>query len=155
MEIIRDFISLSFRQVCIAIASKANHWAPGRQGTGYEKLDLKTCKPVEPIVRSAMWILGVTADYGFWDAYLLRYPDMAFIPKHRDEAGMFGMEHYRINALVKPATLGGLLIMEGATIMIEPGDAIVFRPDVEEHEVTQCRDERLVLSVGCWKKKED
>ena len=40
-------------------------------------------------------------------------------------------------------SLGGELFALGA------GDAVLFRPDVQPHQVTRVEGERYVLSVGC------
>jgi hypothetical protein len=44
---------------------------------------------------------------------------------------------------------GGVLVLEGAEVPLAPGDAIVFRPDLQRHAVTPVVGERFVWSVGC------
>ncbi len=122
---------------------------PGRQGTGYRKLFMKDHH--KEVAQCCRTLLGVEPDNDFWDVYILAYPEGAYIPPHRDEATAFGKRHHRVNVLIQEAE-GGVLKVDGKVVPLEEGDAIVFEPDVEEHEVSVVtKGTRLVWSVGCWK----
>lgn len=155
MNLILGFLGENDLATCEQVADSGNHWAPGRQGTGYERLDIKNERLLYlRVLQTLQEQLGVThssKSWDFWDAHLLRYPAGAFIPKHVDDAAMFGMTHHRINVLVRQPAGGGVLIVNEEIVPLRPGDAISFRPDSEPHEVTPCHSERLVLTVGCWK----
>lgn len=124
----------------------------GRQGTGYQKLYVKDNINLLALLESSKILLGIDPTNEFWDAYLLYYPTGAFIPKHRDEASVVGMKHYRLNALVTLPKNGGIFIADDEVVNWDIGDAVLFKPDCVIHEVTRIEDgERLVWSVGCWK----
>ena len=116
----------------------------GRQGTGYDKLDLIDSPTAERLVKKCLKELG---DPLLFDAWLLRYPVGSDIPAHTDPP-VPGMCHVRINALALTSS-GGVLYVDGAELPLDSGDAYVFRPDVMRHMVTKVeRNERLVFSVG-------
>jgi Rps23 Pro-64 3,4-dihydroxylase Tpa1-like proline 4-hydroxylase len=85
----------------------------------------------------------------YWDAYFIRYLDGAYIPPHTDPAE-HGRTHRRINAVLAQAASGGELRIGGETIALRVGDAVVFSPDRDVHEVTRVRGPRLLFSVGAW-----
>lgn len=126
--------------------AKPSAWQPGRQGTGYHKLSWRDNLPaeLEPLLTRSLTTLGV--DVIDWDCYALRYPAGSFIPRHRDPTD--DHRHLRLNAIVKTAT-GGQLIIGGETIELGAGDAVVFRPDAVDHEVGPVAGTRYVWSVGC------
>ena len=135
-------------------------YEPGRQGTGYMKLRLKEVLQaaehdpkslLRDLLPRALGALGCPADNEFYDVFLLKYPKGAYIPKHVDEAGVFGKTHHRLNALVTSADKGGHLTVDDKPIEILEGHALVFRPDEQPHAVSEVLEGgRLVLSVGCW-----
>lgn len=100
-------------------------WKLGRQGTGYQKLLL--------------------AQGSWWDCYLLKYPQGAFIPEHLDPVP--GKRHYRLNILLK-----------GEYAFFYRTDALnsiwrfwrftFFRPDVTPHGIMWVNNSRWVLSIG-------
>lgn len=125
-------------------ASEGGTFTAGRQGTGYDKLDLLESPTAERLVKKCLRELG---DPLLYDAWLLRYPVGSEIPVHTDPP-VPGMCHVRINALALGSS-GGVLYVDGAELPLETGDAYLFRPDVMRHMVTKVeRNERLVLSVG-------
>ena len=141
----------------------AEAWVPGRQGSGYEKLDLVAAladgtlgaqRPfAEAQVAAAREGLGVDSSNG-WDAFLLRYREGAFVPEHR--APTTSLCHLRLNVLLLEASQGtGLLHLGGELFPLGAGDAVLFRPDVQPHQVTRVEGERHVLSVGCIFERED
>ena len=154
------FLGEPARQEWLAIARLEvldTRWVLGRQGTGYEKLDLVSAlsegaleahRPfVESQVAAARSSLGVDSSLG-WDAYLLRYGAGAFVPEHRDPTST--LHHLRLNALLQAGSSGtGRLELDGELWDLAEGDAVVFRPDVMAHQVSRVEGERLVLSVGC------
>ncbi len=154
------FLDEPDRQHWLSVAQSTElveRWVPGRQGSGYLKLDL-----LEALAESAL-----DADRSFvqdqlasaraghcvdssngWDAYLLRYGDGAYVPDHRDPTTEFS--HLRLNALLQEASGGtGVLYLNGEAFELACGDAVLFRPDVIPHRVSRVEGERLVLSVGC------
>lgn len=107
---------------------EAFRWRRGRQGTGYDKMLLATWH----------WPLP-------FDCYLIRYPEGAAIPPHRDPVGEG--RHYRANLILWSPKAGGEFLCEDA---IHDGRRLkVFRPDVAEHSVTTVvGGSRWVLSIG-------
>lgn len=143
------FLAPAARAVLVELAARGG-WEAGRQGTGYEKLDLRTLDDspqyLEPLLAGARVALRV--EYSDWDAYLLRYADGSFIPPHRDPT-RHG-KHLRLNAVVQASAPGsGELRLDGAVFDLDIGDAVVFRSDQIEHQVSLVVGERLMLSVGC------
>ena len=130
-------------------------WIPGRQGTGYDKALLRDrLYDVEgPVLqRGLKEVTGgqqLPDDWELWDAWLLRYPDGAHIAPHTDPARE-GHRHVRLNALLKAPEGGGELTVDGQKVALEVGDAIVFAPDVQPHEVSRVTGERLLFSLGAW-----
>lgn len=107
-------------------------WKPGRQGTGYWKLRLLSWEP-------------------YFDLYLLRYPVGSAIPPHRDSVD--GRRHFRANLTLRFAQFGGHFRHDGC-LLFDRRRLVVFRPDIQEHYVSQVlRGERLVLSLG-WTLKD-
>jgi predicted 2-oxoglutarate/Fe(II)-dependent dioxygenase YbiX len=54
----------------------------------------------------------------------------------------------RLDALVVPSA-AGLFYVDGEEVPLEAGDAVVFRPDVERHQLTPVeRNARVTLSAG-------
>jgi predicted 2-oxoglutarate/Fe(II)-dependent dioxygenase YbiX len=127
-------------------AEVAGAWTPGRQGTGYDILPLRA-EPIPAIAR-ALALLGTPFEQ-YWDAYLIRYLDGAHIPPHVDPA-QHGRRHRRLNAMLTRATRGGELRIDGALVELELGDAVLFYPDEERHEVAPVVGTRLLFSVGAW-----
>jgi len=127
-------------------------WQGGRQGTGYARLALEERSlPALAKLLLAQSLLEVgEPPEGYWDCYLLRYAPGAFVPPHVDPPLVEGLVHVRMNLLVAAADEGGVLRLAGVEVPLAPGDAVVFRPDRDEHEVTRVSSgERLVWSVGC------
>ena len=85
----------------------------------------------------------------YWDVYLIRYRDGSHIPPHTDDA-QHGRRHRRLNALLERATAGGELTIAGARIELAIGDAVLFEPDREVHDVARVVGSRLLFSVGAW-----
>ena len=106
-------------------------WTKGRQNTGYEKLTF-----INKGFRC--WML-----LGF-DCHLLRYTDGSFIPPHTDavESG----RHHRINLVLKKPKKGGIFKCSQAWKIGQR--LFYFRPDIHEHEVSECVGTRYVLSLG-------
>lgn len=123
-------------------------FAPGRQGTGYEKaaVDARAHPQITALLLRSQRALGMTEGADF-DCWLLRYPAGSEIPPHRDDAPR-NAEHWRLNAAVVQPAEGGELTVDGARVALAPGDAIVFRPDAQTHAVSRVSGVRLVWSVG-------
>lgn len=137
------------------VSERDDQFVPGRQGTGYDKLDVRSDPQLRDLIDRSLWALGYDAEQLHWDAWVLRYKEGASIPPHTDEAGVFGMRHHRLNAMVQAADLGGKLFMEKQGVAFPDGWALVFVPDVIEHAVTEVAEgTRLIWSVGCWKSME-
>lgn len=142
-ELVPAFLSSAERSELLRLSDTPLPWTLGRQGTGYEIASLRDAPP--PAVSRALALLGATGDR--WDAYFLRYRDGAFVPPHLDPAQP-GLRHRRLNALLSQAAAGGELHISGAAISLAPGDAVIFYPDSELHEVAPVAGTRLLLSVG-------
>lgn len=109
-------------------------WEPGRQGTGYEKLELLN-----------RWRYFAKFK---WDLYLLRYPVGSGIPNHRDP--LPDHKHYRLNIYLWNAKAGGVPAHD--SVICSNRFFTLFRPDLFEHSVsTVTKGTRYVLSFG-WSK---
>ncbi|RDJ35082.1 MAG: 2OG-Fe(II) oxygenase [Crenarchaeota archaeon] len=99
-------------------------WKLGRQNSGYEKLTL--CRFI------------------FFDLYLLRYKQGAYIKKHVDAVS--NRKHFRLNVVLKKVE-GGEFICPDA--FINTSRIKFFRPDIHEHSVSEVLSgTRYVLSLG-------
>lgn len=133
-------------------------YEPGRQGTGYWRLHLKamfdalSCHAgVLRLVERTLDALKNPPNGDSWAANLLHYPVGAYIPRHLDDARLFCCIHHRLNAVVRAPTSGGQLLVNDKPIDLNVGDAYVFLPDDEPHEVKPVLEgERIVFTVGCW-----
>jgi len=112
-------------------------WEEGRQGTGYLK---------KKLLESHSWFL--------FDLYLLKFPEGAYVPPHKDEVG-YGLRHYRVNLILWPAKRGGEFKIDYTNwiTVIRPfvnwPFLKIFRPDRLTHSVTLVEEgTRYVLSLG-------
>jgi hypothetical protein len=153
-RLLRGFLGdAALERALVAIASAPTaSWQRGRQGTGYEKLALEGsdfAPEVLELTRRSLAELGAGAELA-WDRWLLRYVRGTHVPPHTDPPLASGQEHWRLNGIVRAAGRGGVLALDGRTIELALGDAVVFRPDACRHEVSLVEEgERLVWSVGC------
>jgi hypothetical protein len=145
-DLLRAFLSPGELDELGRLALAPRTWTPGRQGTGYDISSLREAPP--PAVARALAHLGTPHEQS-WDAYLIRYRDGAYVPPHLDPA-QHGRRHRRLNAMITQATGGGELRIGGAPIALDPGDAVLFYPDHERHEVAPVAGTRLLFSVGAW-----
>ena len=107
------------------------NWEPGRQGTGYEKLELLN-----------RWRYFSRFK---WDLYLLRYPVGSGIPRHRDPLPKHN--HYRLNIYLWNAQAGG--VPEHDDVIITNRWFTLFRPDLATPSVSAVtKGTRYVLSFG-------
>ncbi len=129
--------------------STTQGWTAGRQHTGYDILPLRAVMPADSrfVARALAHVGTPFGDY--WDVYFIRYADGAYIPPHTDPA-QHGRTHRRINAVLAQAASGGELLIGGETIALAVGDAVLFSPDRDVHEVTKVGGPRLLFSVGAW-----
>ncbi len=148
-EILRGFLSPGEVAELCERARTADGWTAGRQHTGYDILPLRPELPAtSTLVARALAQLGTPFE-DYWDVYFIRYTDGAHIPPHTD-AAQHGKRHRRINAVLTQAPVGGELLIDGARIELAVGDAVLFHPDTEVHEVTKVGGPRLLFSVGAW-----
>jgi predicted 2-oxoglutarate/Fe(II)-dependent dioxygenase YbiX len=130
-------------------ASTAEGWKAGRQHTGYDILPLRAVMPIaSPFVARGLAHVGTPFE-DYWDVYFIRYLDGAYIPPHTDPAE-HGRTHRRINAVLTQAQIGGDLVVGGEIIPLAVGDAVLFSPSGDVHEVTKVGGPRLLFSVGAW-----
>lgn len=150
---VRAFLLPAERALLVEIAAADDaDFAPGRQHTGYQKLGVRDDARLLPLIERSLAQLGMPSSSPFWDAWLLRYPRGSSIPAHTDVPEASGVGHHRLNALVTAPDAGGILVVDGSVVDLGVGDAIVFRPDLQEHAVSAIEGgARLVWSVGCWK----
>lgn len=103
-------------------------WEKGRQNTGYDKLLLLGNPFLLP-----------------FDCYLLKFPEGTAVPPHRDKVERG--RHYRLNVVLKRSSGGGEFVC--ANPIIDSPRVKLFRPDLEEHSVTEVQGgDRWVLSIG-------
>lgn len=148
-EVLRGFLSSTDVAELNARAQTAHGWIAGRQHTGY---DIRPLRPelaaTSPLVARALAKIGTPFE-DYWDVYFIRYSDGAHIPPHTDPA-RHGKHHRRVNAVLTQAPSGGEFLVDGATVTLGVGDAVMFQPDTEVHEVTKVGGARLLFSVGAW-----
>jgi len=148
-EILRGFLSPTEVAELSARARAADGWTAGRQHTGYDILPLRPAlAATSELVARALAQLGTPFE-DYWDVYFIRYDDGAHIPPHTD-AAQHGKRHRRLNAVLTQAPAGGELLIDGVRIDLAVGDAVLFHPDAEVHEVTKVGGPRLLFSVGAW-----
>jgi len=83
------------------------------------------------------------------DSYFLRCGPGISIPPHTDPARP-GFEHHRLNVVLSTDHVGGDVSVDGHRVEWQAGDALIFRPDLLQHEVsTVTSGQRLLWSVGC------
>lgn len=112
-------------------------WEAGRQGTGYQKLELLSRWKYFSRVK--------------WDLYLLRYPVGSGIPEHLDP--LPGHRHYRLNIYLWNAQSGGN--PEHSDTILTNRFFTLFRPDIAKHSVSKVtHGTRYVLSFGWSRRKE-
>ena len=148
MKILHNFLSAG-EIAHLAHCGDRHDFEPGRQGTGYEKLALKYDE--WPLARErCLAALGVSYDTAH-DCYILRYQVGARIPSHVDDAPL-ASEHHRVNVCIIEPGAGGVLRVGDSAVPLHAGDAYLFRPDVEEHEVSVVtKGVRLMFTVGVLK----
>lgn len=101
-------------------------WSNGRKKTGYEKMKI--------------------VSFWFFDCYILRFREGAYVPKHRDPVE--NKKHYRLNIILQYAKAGG--IFKCSNCIINWWRIRLFRPDRYKHSVTEVtKGTRYVLSLGC------
>lgn len=148
-DVLRAFLSPDEIADLRARAAGAEGWTPGRQHTGYDIVALREeLARTQPLVARALAAIGTPFE-DYWDAYFIRYADGAGIPPHVDEA-RHGRRHRRLNAVLEQAPAGGELVIDGRAIELGVGDAVLFEPGVEVHEVHRVAGSRLLFSVGAW-----
>ncbi len=80
-----------------------------------------------------------------FDCYLLRFPKGSVIKPHVDKVQKGN--HYRCNFILRNASIGG--VFKCANNIFESKRIKFFRPDIEEHSVTEVKaGTRYVLSFG-------
>jgi len=117
-------------------------WQPGRQGGGYRKMRLV----------QGRW----------WDCYLIDYPVGSRVSRHRDCVP--GRSHWRLNIVVlgqcdvtvyhpyEPGRDGIFYASPDPPRRWLGGRVVLFRPDVNVHEVRPVERRRVVLSFG-WARR--
>lgn len=144
-------------------ARSSPEWVRGRQEGGYLILPIPsgedpprwmgdlTRRSLKLLLESPLCGQGsLDPDHEFlaWDRYLIHYPEGSCIPEHTDPVPE-GQRHIRLNAQFGPAVEGGVFHLCGNPVLLRPGDAVVFRPDRDVHEVTRVtRGDRWLWSVG-------
>lgn len=125
----------------------------GKQGTGYQKKDVKADLRYQILIDQALRTSHWNHTNKLWvkpekyDAWVLKYPTGSEIPVHTDPVEL-GLEHHRLNTLVTEAE-GGELYIEGQRVPLVAGDGYYFRPDLHPHYVTKItKGERIIFSVG-------
>ena len=149
-EVLKSFLSSAeVTELRARAESATTGWKAGRQHTGYDILPLRDVMDrASPLVARGLAKVGVPFE-DYWDVYFIRYEDGAYIPPHTDPAE-HGRTHRRINAVLTQAASGGELFVGGAKIDLEVGDAVLFSPSGEVHEVSKVHGPRLLFSVGAW-----
>lgn len=153
MKLIKGFLSeldvLNISLLHINCA-KFGFYKHGEQKTGYKTANVLDSVFTQQIITRAMRVMNASQNAPMKDALLLYYPERSMIPKHTDRCSLFGAVHTRCNILIASPQKGGVLKVNNEQWDLFPGDAFVFKPDQEEHEVSTIDSgHRLVLSIGC------
>jgi hypothetical protein len=107
-------------------------WQKGRQLSGYDKMLL-------------LWGLLPLP----FDIYLIRYRVGSYIKPHVDQVK--SGRHFRLNVILKQSKEGGDFVCDNC--IINTKRIKLFRPDLNEHSVTEVKQgNRYILSVG-WVRK--
>lgn len=81
------------------------------------------------------------------DVIFLKYPEGGGIGPHKDKH-LHG-RHLRCGILLQRPQMGGVLFIGNEEVLMEPGDAVIYRADEAEHWVTTAiQGERYLLTVG-------
>lgn len=144
------FLTQGEQTFLLELAARATGWHDGRQGGGYQKLPLagRQAGWLEELTRRCLQVCATPGLLG-WDRYLLNYPPGSGVPGHRDPPLQGSALHVRLNAVVRQRGPGDRLLLAGQPITLAERDALVFRPDLLEHEVRAAPHERLLWSFGC------
>ena len=106
---------------------KLFRWTEGRQNSGYRAFTL------------------LYSEYLKMDCYIIHYPTGSSIPPHIDP--MVNGKMYRLNIEIWKPKSGG--IFHSKTLLNIFNRAYLFRPDVEEHYVTEITEgNRWLFSIG-------
>lgn len=112
--------------------NKLFSWERGRQRSGYDKMLL--CRIFDPFK---------------FDVYLIKFPQGSEIKPHIDNVKTG--RHFRLNIILKHAAKGGEFICDNP--IINYYRVKLFRPDIEQHQVSKIeKGSRYILSIG-WIKK--
>jgi len=83
------------------------------------------------------------------ECLFLYYPTGVEMHEHLDPDP--GHAHWRVNVVLHPATVGGLLVMDGEQVPLQAGDAYLFRADLVPHAITPIEDgERIVWTSAFY-----
>lgn len=158
--ILKDYLSpydIKNLLACYKIHDHTDGWESGRLDTGYYKFDLKKSQFFntynKELLERTLCVLGTSALHEH-DIYFIRYLAHSYTPPHKDPSPVNGKRHVRLNAILQKPHWGGDLFINKQKIDLNIGDAVLFYPDEEEHEVTKCISsydnpgERLLFSVG-------
>lgn len=139
-------------------------WQPGRQGGNYDKVLMMDAgkdgfvNPWCPSISQVWFLSGAIqrclsefAKIGTilaWDCYFIRYKCQGYIEPHTDPHP--SGQHWRMNTLItKSDPVGGKFVVAGTPVYMDKGDAVLWRPDISEHWLTECTTNRFIFSVGC------
>lgn len=148
------------REYLIRTYRNAEGYEPGRQETGYEKLNVVGDEKLQSLIRHSVRRLHPAQPRGdvelTVDAWVLRYREGSFIPPHRDPSPGEGFVHARMNYMLLEPDEGGELYVEGRLEKMHFHYAYLFRPDLLEHEMKPItKGMRLVFSVGVVYREKD
>lgn len=155
----RLFLTYEDREQLERLAVQEVGWRPGRQGSGYFKLDIKEYTTYDTLPWLKILMGRVRGELEIepgedWDAWLLYYPEGSFIPEHVDPVPA-GFRMHRFNAVIENPISGGEFFIDDEEVSLTEGDAVLFQPSWTWHSVEEIEvGRRLVFSVGVLKKYE-
>ena len=142
MRILRRFLSVDdvsrLLRTCRLLERSGAFYRTDR---GYAFASALNARVLAPLRDRARLVLPQGVRY---DSFFLRYETGVRAAAHVDPPGRIA----RLIALVREPDAGGDLVIAGQLADLHEGDAVVFEPSKEEHEVTQVTGERIVWSVG-------
>lgn len=154
MEVSRRFLTLGDTMCLNEVMSAHNsdaYWERGRQGSGYEKFDLKLFSDLpelSQLIKRTLTQIDWRNERQSWDAWIIHYRLGDFVAPHRDDVP-YGLRHKRLNAIIRQSYTGGDFLVDGRYVPLSDRDAVMFYPGEVTHEVTPVTAGlRLVFSAG-------
>ena len=85
------------------------------------------------------------------EQYLIYYPKNTLMHEHTDPAIAPYSTHWRVGVVIEQQCVGGDLILEGQELVMNEGDAYIFKACTQSHAVTRIiSGKRLVFTMAAY-----